>query len=87
MIHERVAYGASGGVRVVLLLLLLLAVGAAVSALVVALHSRTATGALASPANGAARVTEAVRILDERYARGEIDDEEYQHRRSVLGAP
>ena len=24
-------------------------------------------------------------VLDERYARGEIDDEEYQHRRQLLG--
>ncbi|MCE3553165.1 SHOCT domain-containing protein [Pseudonocardia sp. RS11V-5] len=28
---------------------------------------------------------EARRILDERFARGEIDEEEYRRRRSVLG--
>ena len=29
--------------------------------------------------------SDASRILDERYARGEIDDEEYQRRRRLLG--
>lgn len=33
-----------------------------------------------TPARGSARD-----ILDGRYARGEIDEEEYRHRRSVLG--
>jgi putative membrane protein len=31
------------------------------------------------------RGSEARRILDERYARGEIDTEEYQERRRALG--
>lgn len=30
------------------------------------------------------RVTNSKRILDERFARGEIDEEEYRKRRSVL---
>ncbi|SCF44895.1 putative membrane protein [Micromonospora purpureochromogenes] len=38
---------------------------------------------LAQPPSTAA-ATAARTILDERYARGEIDDEEYQRRRSAL---
>jgi phage shock protein PspC (stress-responsive transcriptional regulator) len=39
-------------------------------------------------APGARRSSQAVRILEERYARGEISLEEYQERRAVLeGAP
>jgi len=35
-------------------------------------------------ANASRRDDSARQILDERYARGEIDDEEYQRRRSAL---
>lgn len=35
-------------------------------------------------ANSSGRDDSARKILDERYARGEIDDEEYQRRRSEL---
>jgi putative membrane protein len=41
-------------------------------------QSRPPTGA--GPESGSA----ARRILDERYARGEIDEEEYRHRRDML---
>ena len=33
------------------------------------------------------RGTDARRILDERFARGEIDDDEYQRRRDLLRGP
>jgi len=33
------------------------------------------------------RGTDAMRILDERFARGEIDEEEYQRRRDLLRGP
>jgi putative membrane protein len=36
------------------------------------------------PGSGAGDLGSARRILDERYARGEIDDEDYQRRRAQL---
>ena len=39
----------------------------------------------ASPEFRSSMPSDASRILDERYARGEIDDEEYEHRRDRLG--
>ena len=33
------------------------------------------------------RGSDARRILDERFARGEIDEDEYQRRRDLLGGP
>jgi putative membrane protein len=36
------------------------------------------------PPVGLDPTADAERILDERYARGEIDDDEFQHRRAVL---
>lgn len=39
------------------------------------------------PGTGAAHGSEAARILGERYARGEIDDEEYQRRLGQLRGP
>jgi putative membrane protein len=36
------------------------------------------------PPVGLEPTADAERILDERYARGEIDDDEFQHRRAVL---
>lgn len=69
-----------GGWLVVVILLLLLT--ALVIAVVVALLR--VPGAHAGPAPGARSPTEAERLLDERYARGEIDEIEYLHRRAVL---
>ena len=37
-----------------------------------------------SPANPPAQRNQAVDILDQRFARGEIDEDEYQKRRSLL---
>ncbi len=46
---------------------------------------RLAQGRRASgPALGASAGSAARRILDERYARGEIDEEEYRRRRDLL---
>ena len=38
-----------------------------------------------APSRDDRRRSSARKILDERYARGDIDDEEYRHRRSELG--
>jgi putative membrane protein len=79
-------WGGPGHPGHLLFFFLVLAVGAAaIVALVMILRDRSAKGAV--PSGGSAPVTsmtEASRILDERYARGEIDDEEYQRRRAVL---
>jgi putative membrane protein len=69
------------------LFLLLLAVGAAaITAIVLASRNRGTSNLAAKDPPGAAPRSEASRILDERYARGEIDDEEYQRRRGVLNS-
>ena len=44
-----------------------------------------ATGVVAFLRAGAARRPRALDILDERYARGEIGDEEYRRQRATLG--
>jgi putative membrane protein len=41
-------------------------------------------GTAGSPNTAGPPSSQARRILDERYARGEIDDEEYRHRRGEL---
>ena len=65
----------------ILWLLLLLLVIAIVVLLIVGLTRRGPSGAgPVSPPSSSARV-----ILDERYARGEIDHEEYVRRREELG--
>jgi putative membrane protein len=62
---------------------LLVAVGLAVIGYVAVRLARAGTDGsrdAAGPPSSQAR-----RILDERYARGEIDDEEYRHRQGELG--
>jgi len=86
MHHMFFRWGAPGHPGHLLFFFLLLGVAAAaVVALVMILRDRSARSAvpLGAPAP-APPLTEASRILDERYARGEIDDEEYQRRRAVL---
>jgi putative membrane protein len=56
----------------------------ALIALVTWLALRSGAGARQEPPRP--KVPAARAILDERYARGEIDDEEYRRRRSVLDA-
>jgi putative membrane protein len=67
----------AAGIMMVLLVLVLAGVA---SALVMALRRPPTTPTLPSvPLEDSAR-----RTLDERFARGEIDEEEYRRRRSVL---
>jgi len=61
----------------VLIVVGLLVIGYVVVRLVQGRQQSAPTGS--EPSGSAAR-----RILDERYARGEIDDEEYQRRRDLL---
>jgi putative membrane protein len=64
------------------LLILLLIVAVLVAGLVYLFR------ALRTPTGGENRATgsdRSLQILDERYARGEIDDDEYQQRRRALG--
>jgi putative membrane protein len=74
------------GGPVFLILVGLLLVGAVVlvSVLLSQRHRLSAPAALVGRLVGPQ--SEALRILDERFARGEIDDEEYQRRRQVLAS-
>jgi len=73
-----------GGWWVVLVMVgLVLIVVAAVAALAVSL-GRSGSAAPGGPATGTGS-SAAGHLLDERYARGEIDEQEYLHRRAVLG--
>jgi len=70
-----------GGIAVMFVFMALFWGG--IAAVIVALirNSRSrSTDVSAPPAAGSGPL----RILDERYARGEIDDEEYQRRRQIL---
>jgi len=82
-----VAWGpAVGGGRLILLVFFVLVAAAAITALVIALRDRPAHQAGPVPPRPPIARSDAARILDERYARGEIDDEEYQRRRAVLNS-
>jgi putative membrane protein len=72
--------GVLGWLLMAFLLLLLIALIVGVVLLVVRSSGRG--GALAG--RGGAKPSPAEHMLDERFARGEIDEEEYLHRRSVL---
>jgi putative membrane protein len=88
MLHHGFFFPAAPGQgpRLLLLLVLLGIAAAAVTAIVLALRSRDGSGARTPTSPTALPRNEASRILDERYARGEIDDEEYQRRRAVLSS-
>jgi putative membrane protein len=79
--HDGVGWGGW-----LLALLLLLVLAALVVGVVVWLVTRSAgaghTGG--APAGGRPGASTAEQVLDERYARGEIEEEEYLRRRSVL---
>lgn len=76
--------GVFGWLLMVFLLLLLIALIAAVVLLLVRSSGRGA----ALGGRAGAKPSQAEHMLDERFARGEIDEEEYLHRRSVLrGGP
>lgn len=72
--------GAGFWVMVVMMLLVLVAVLALLYLLVV----RTGGTSARDQGSGAAELRVADRLLDERFARGEIDEDEYRHRRAVL---
>lgn len=73
----------SGSVLMWLLLLVFLATMAAV--VVVLARAGSGRASEVGPAPGATAQTNVARaLLDERYARGEIDEAEYLHRRTVL---
>jgi putative membrane protein len=73
--------GAGFWVMAVMMLVVLVAVLALLYLLVVRTGGATTRDqAAASPSEARA----ADRLLDERFARGEIDEDEYRHRRAVL---
>lgn len=86
MMHYQYDYAPHDGARLFFVLLLFAVLGAAVTAIVLAVRERQSRQAAAgtAPVGSTAAASDAMRILDERFARGEIDDEEYQRRRSVL---
>ena len=75
--HDGIGWG--GWLVTVLLLLILVAL---VVAVVLALVR--SAGGRAGDGGASASVSPAQQLLDERYARGEIDEIEYLHRRAVL---
>ncbi len=80
-------YGHAGhhwGALVVGLVVLLAAIGVLVWVVATLLHQRRPPAALPPPAPGGPADTGARRILDERFARGEIDADEYTSRRNLL---
>ena len=81
--HAFFVSGAHGWGRAVLLVLLVVVLVAAVAAVVLVVAQRGAQRPAGAPGAPAAP-SGAQQILDERYARGEIDDEEYRRRRGVL---
>ncbi len=72
--------GAGFWVMAVMMLVVLVAVLAFLYLLVV----RTGGTATRDQASGSGEGKAADRLLDERFARGEIDEDEYRHRRAVL---
>lgn len=90
MFMHHVMFG-GGGPRFIagsLVALLAIALLAGAVALVVVLVSRgRPLSAPTEPVVHVGQPTEAMRILDERFARGEIEDDEYQRRRRLLGPP
>ena len=79
-------YGHAGphwGARIVALILIVLVVGA-LAWIIVTLRRERSLPRSAPPPAAPPAASEALRILDERFARGEIDAEEYQSRRDLL---
>jgi len=59
----------------------------AVTWVVVTLVRRTSEPSQSHSVGTPVPMADPLRILDERYARGEVDDEEYHRRRDVLNNP
>ncbi len=75
------------GHPLVVLAALALLAAVLVAAVLLVLRDRAGRAArTAGPSRGPAASSSAEAILDERFARGEIDDEEYQRRRTLLRA-
>jgi len=77
---ERHGHGRGRGVIVILLAILLIA--AIVWAIIATRRANATSPVAAAPAT--AQASRAVAILDERFARGEIDVDEYRQRRDAL---
>lgn len=76
-------WGWLGAILGLIILLLVIAVlGAVLAYLIRALRRPSQDGTGATAAHGSA--AQALQILDQRYARGEIDQEDYEQRRRVL---
>lgn len=76
-------WGWLGAILGLIILLLVIAVlGAVLAYLIRALRRPSSDRAGATAGHGSA--AQALQILDERYARGEIDQEDYEQRRRVL---
>ncbi|HUD69829.1 MAG TPA: SHOCT domain-containing protein [Acidimicrobiales bacterium] len=90
LIRHHFLFGGRGlrfiGGPLVLLVLVLLFAGAVALAVVLYSRGRHPTSATGPSARPWGQVSEASRILDERFARGEIDDEEYRRRKQLLSA-
>jgi len=89
MVHSGYGYGYSGDAHPWLWVLMVVAMFVFVAAaawIVVALvrHRDGARAAGATPPTPAAPLSDGRRILDERFARGDIDEEEYRRRRSII---
>ncbi len=69
------------GAWIAMMLVMVVFWGAVVAAIVFAVRGTQHT----STAPGGSAGNDAARILDERFARGEIDAEEYQQRKALLG--
>ena len=67
-----------------LMLLLWAVVIAGIVLLVRSLSARAGHGGSGQPGGQREQPTDALRILDERFARGELTEEEYTHRRALL---
>ena len=88
--HDGLGWGI-GLVLVVLVVLFLLTLGVLAFTLLRGSGNGSGAGAgpgPSAPARGPAdHLSAAEQLLAERYARGELDEEEYRHRREVLHSP
>ena len=83
--HGAPGLGIAGGLLAVLLLLTLVAVVVLVAVL---LATRRSTQRQASASEPSGAATSAARVLlDERLAKGDMEPEDYQHRRALLEGP